>query len=174
MVHGALVLLQFMFDFDDMLELPQEEHVDLRPFMDGLLGDAAPQRLTDVEEPFITLLLDHLIDVVELEVVPVRQAEMMDAVLERTDRLQKGLFIRTADRHDFACSLHLCPELAFPLFELVEWEAWNLGDDIVERRFECRIARAGDRIDHFIERHTDGDFGCKLCDRIARRLRSER
>src|SRR5690625_4801092 len=86
MRDGADILFQLMFNVDNMLELPQKEHVDHGPVMDLLHGNPAPQCLADVEQPFITLCLNHADDVVQLKLVAVRQTEMMHSVFKGADR----------------------------------------------------------------------------------------
>src|SRR5699024_7450049 len=87
MRYRAVILFQFMFNINDMLELPQKEHVDSGPFMYFLHGNPAPQSLADIEQPFVTLRLYHAYDIVQFKLVPVRQTEMMHSVFKGTDRL---------------------------------------------------------------------------------------
>src|SRR5699024_6428163 len=87
MRYRAVILFQFMFNINNMLELAQKEHVDSGRFMSFLDGNSAPQTLADIEQPFFTLRLYHADDIVQFKLVPVRQTEMMHSVFKGTDRL---------------------------------------------------------------------------------------
>ena len=70
--------------------------------------------------------------------------------LARAHRLQERLGERAADAHRLADRLHLRAERAVGAGELLEGEARELDDDVVERRLEarrasCRSGRSGSR-----------------------------
>src|SRR4029453_16916248 len=57
--------------------------------------------------------------------------------------------------------------------EILEGEAWELDDDVVERRLEARRRRASEVVRDLVERVPDGKLRGDLRDRITRPLRRE-
>src|SRR5690606_31511163 len=96
------------------------------------------------------------------------------AVLHRLHRLAEGLAKGTADRHDLADRLHLDREGVVAALELLEGEAWDLGDDVVDGRLEAGRSDARDVVLEFVEGVANGELRGELGDRKARRLRRER
>ncbi len=94
--------------------------------------------------------------------------------LARAHRLQERLRERAADPHRLADRLHLRAERPVGARELLEREARELDDDVVERRLEARRRRAGEVVRDLVERVADGELRGHLRDRVAGRLRGER
>src|SRR5439155_14631955 len=67
-------------------------------------------------------------------------------------RLLVGLEERAADSHRLADGLHLRPERAVGARELLEREARELDDDVIERRLEAGRRRAGEVVRDLVER----------------------
>ena len=90
------------------------------------------------------------------------RAERFDR-FERTQRLEKRFLECPADRHHLADRFHLNAERGIGTGKFLESEFGNLGDDIINRRFECGGSLAGDVVGDFIEsvadRQLGGDFG---------------
>ena len=122
----------------------------------------------------LALLLGVQLDELALEPrvqvlrVPVERA------LEPALRLHERLDERAADAHRLADRLHLRAERRVRAGELLEREARDLDDDVVERRLEARRRRAGQVVRDLVERVADGELRRDLRDRIAGRLRRER
>ena len=95
-------------------------------------------------------------------------------LLEAAQRLVERGAERAVDGHDLAGRLHLRAEPPLGAGELVEGEARQLDDDVVERGLERRDRRLRDRVGDLVEAAADGDLGRHARDRIARRLRRER
>jgi len=74
----------------------------------------------------------------------VRRLEAVAADLERAHRLLQGLLEGASDRHRFADRFHLRAQHVTRGRELLEREARNLGDDVVDRRLEARRGLARD------------------------------
>ena len=51
--------------------------------------------------------------------------------------------------------------------EFFEGEAWNFGDDVIDRRLEAGRRLAGDVVEDFVEGVTDGEASSDLGDREA-------
>ena len=98
----------------------------------------------------------------------------VEVALEPALRLHERLDERAADAHRLADGLHLRAERAVGAGELLEREARDLDDDVVERRLEARRRRAGQVVRDLVERVADGELRRDLRDRVAGRLRGER
>ena len=94
--------------------------------------------------------------------------------LARAARLQERLAERAADAHRLADRLHLRAERRVRAGELLEGEARELDDDVVECRLEARGRRSGQVVRDLVERVADRELRGDLRDRIAGRLRGER
>ena len=164
------VRFHLAFEFDDVLELFEEEHVDLRIVVDQHQVDAVADQLRDGIEAVVRSVLDvfqqlHVRPAVEFLVV-----DMADTRFERAQRLQEAFLHRAADGHHLARGLHLRTQLVRRIAELVEREAGDFGDHVIERRLE-----AGGRIGQhdLVERKPYGDLGRHTRDRIAAGLRRQ-
>ncbi len=93
--------------------------------------------------------------------------------LPRAHRLQERLGERAADPHRLTDGLHLRPEGLVGARELLEGEARELDDDVVERRLEARRRRAREVVRDLVERVADSELRGHLGDRVARRLAGE-
>jgi hypothetical protein len=94
--------------------------------------------------------------------------------LPRSERLQQGLAERPADAHGLTDRLHLRPELPVRARELLEGEARELDDDVVEGRLEAGRRRLRQVVRDLVQRVSDRELRSNLGDRVARRLRGER
>ena len=94
--------------------------------------------------------------------------------LARAERLEERLGERAPDAHRLADRLHLRPERRVGARELLEREARELDDDVVERRLEARGRRLREVVRDLVERVADRELGRDLRDRVAGRLRRER
>ena len=94
-------------------------------------------------------------------------------LLEAAERLVQGRSERPVDRHHLAGRLHLAAERPVGGRELVEREARQLDDDVVEGRLERGHGRAGDDVGDLGEPPPDGDLGGDASDRVAGRLARE-
>ena len=157
-------------EFDDILELFEEEHVDFRAVVDQHQIDAAADQLRDGIQSVVGRLGDVFQQPVVRPVVELLVVDMADAGFERTHRLQQALLHRAADRHHLARGFHLRTELVRRVTELVEREAGDFGHDVVERRLE-----AGGRIGQhdLVEGETHSHLGRNARDRITAGLRCE-
>ena len=130
-------------------------------------------RLEPGEDP-VELALEERMDVLGHvgERLPRRRRAGVE--LARAERLEERLGERPADAHRLADRLHLRAERAVGARELLEGEARELDDDVVERRLEARRRRPGQVVRDLVERVADGELRGDLRDRIAGRLRRER
>jgi len=72
-----------------------------------------------------------------------------------------------ADGHRFADRLHGRSQRGIGIRELLEREARDLRDDVVDRRLEGGGREARDVVAQFVERVADGELGRDLGDREA-------
>ena len=146
------------------------EVVRCRLDLAGARVDAAVDRLRGA----LAVLLG--VDVLELAREP--RVEVLgvpgELALEAALRLHERLAERAADAHRLADRLHLRPEARVGAGELLEREARDLHDDVVERRLEARGRRAGQVVRDLVERVADRQLRRDLRDRVAGRLRRER
>ena len=97
------------------------------------------------------------------------------AGLQPAQRLLQRFLEAAADRHHFADRLHLRRQARIGGRELLEREARDLGDDVVDRRLERRRRLAtGDLVAQLVQRVADGELGGDLRDREAGGLRRQR
>ena len=94
--------------------------------------------------------------------------------LEPAEPLLERLLERAADRHRLAHRLHLGRERRVGGRELLEGEARDLDDDVVEHRLERGRRDAGDVVGQLVERVAHRHLGPDPGDREARRLGGER
>ena len=99
----------------------------------------------------------------------------VEAGLQRAQRLLQRFGEGAADRHRLADRLHRGGQHRLGAGELLEGEARDLGDDVVDRRLERgRRRAAGDVVGDLVERVADRQLGGDLGDRKAGRLRGQR
>jgi hypothetical protein len=95
----------------------------------------------------------------------------VDADFQAAQRFLERLLEGTADRHDLADRLHLRRQARIGSREFLEGETRNLGDHVVDRRFERGgCLAAGDFVGQFVERVADSQLGRNLGDRETRCL----
>ena len=115
----------------ERLELAQEPAVDQAAPVDGLDVEAAAEGLEHVVEALGAGGLEPL----EQLLVGVRVLGLR-VELARAQRLGEGFAEGAPDRHHLADALHVGRELALGAWELLEGEARDLGDDVIDRRLE--------------------------------------
>jgi hypothetical protein len=101
------------------------------------------------------------------------QVAIVAAQTERADfqaaqRLLQRLLERSADRHRFADALHLRHQRRIGFGELFERETRDLGDDVIDRRFETGFGLLRDVVGQFPQAITDRQLGSDLGDRESR------
>ena len=100
--------------------------------------------------------------------------ELHAALIDRAQSLLQGLRVGTTDRHGLAHGLHRGGEGRVGGRELLEGEARDLDDHVVERRLERGRGRARDVVRDLVEGVAGGEARGDLRDREARRLRGQR
>ena len=132
-------LLDGKLEIDDLLDLRQEPRVDLGVRV--RFGDchADGERVGDVPQPLGARIRELVGDRVRVDGLEI---EAVDAGLEAAQSLLQRFLERAADRHHLADRLHLRGQPSVGLRELLEREARDLGDDVVDRRLEATRASA--------------------------------
>ena len=100
--------------------------------------------------------------------------EAGEAGLERAERLLHGFVEGAADGHRLADRLHRGGEQRLGAGELLEGEARDLGDDVVDGRLEGGGRDLGDVVVELVERVADGELGGDLGDGEAGGLGGQR
>ena len=147
--------------------------------MDLFDAHAHAQRLRHFEQAIGGRLADcgaqRIVVVAFAKSVDFDLVEPVETGLERAQRLLQRFGERAPDRHRLADRFHRRRQHRLRAGELLECEARDLGDDVIDRRLERRRRRAaGDVIGDLVERIADGELGRDLGDRKPRRLRGER
>ena len=182
--HIARVRRQAMsahpaFERDDLGDPLEEPGVDLAALVDLVDAHAQAHRLRHFEQAIGRRLADrgaqHVVVVAEAKSVDFDLVEPVEAGLERAQRLLQRFGKGAADRHRFADRLHRRRQRRLGAGKLLEREARDFGDDVVDRRLERRRRRAaGDVVGDLVERIADRELGRDLGDRKPGRLRGER
>ncbi|MNB99624.1 hypothetical protein D3C75_469130 [compost metagenome] len=170
----CLFAAQHILELHQSFNLGQEPPVYIRNILDLLQLIAAAVSFGDQEQALIVRLSQTVTQHTVFQQLGARQTEAVNSDLQRTDCLVDRLFKGTANRHYFAGRFHLCTQLTVRRGELVERPARDFADDIIQRRLEAGIRLSGNRINDFVERVAEGDFGCHLSDWIASCLGSKR
>ena len=163
---------------DQFLDLVEEPRVDERQRMDLFHRHAGAECIGEEEDALRARLLELTAQLDQVVLVHQVQAGRIQADLAGFQPAQ-GLLQRfleaAADRHHFAHRLHLSGQARIRGREFLEGEARDLGDDVVDRRFERRRGLAtGDLVLQLVQRVADGQLGRDLCDREAGGLRGQR
>ena len=159
--------LELFFHAHDIANLVDEEKVDFGLFADENRVNAAAQQLCNGVNALVSRVGNALQHVLDRHVVKLFHVHMVDAGLERADRLEQALFHGAADGHDLARGLHLGGQLFGRGVELVKREARHFGDNVVERRL-----KAGRRVGQtdLVKRQAHGDERGHARNGIAARL----
>ena len=167
------------FERDDLGDPFEEPGVDLAAFVDLFDAHAQAHRLRHLEQAIGRRLADrgaqHVVVVAEAKPVDLDLVEPVEAGLERAQRLLQRFRKGAADRHRFADRLHRRRQRRLGAGKLLEGEARNFRDDVIDRRLERgRRRAAGDVVGDLVERVADSELGGDLGDRKPGRLRSKR
>ena len=150
-------------------QLAQEPGIDRAPRSDLL--DAEPPA-EGLEDQVIAVGRGVLEASQQLLVVGRRLRRGVE--LARAQRLGEGLAEGAADRHHLADALHVGGEASRGAGELLEGEAGDLGDHVVDRRLEGGRGSLGNVVLDLLERVADRELRRNLRDREPGRLRGQR
>ena len=152
---------------DQVLDLRQEPGIDLGGVERLLERPAGPKRVSDVQDPG-RAGPPKLVREPVARLLVQRQGELLVesvvAELQAPERLLKGFLEAAADGHGLAHRLHLGGETGVGARELLEGEARDLGDHVIDGRLEGR-RRAAPRdlvlelIERVAHRELGGDLG---------------
>ena len=159
----------------DHRHLVEEPRIDSGGREDLVDAHAPTQQRLKLERTIRGSDRRHLHEFLGRDVVERRLArvgvETVAALLERTERLLHRLGEGSADGHNLTHRLHRRTEHPAGARELLERPARNLGDDIIDRRFEAGWGLLRDVVGDLVERVTDRELGGDLGDREAGGLR---
>ncbi len=163
---------------DDGFDLPKEPGVDAGGGEHLVERHAMTKALGHVPEPPFARLpefaLENRLDVVVGGAFGQHFIQTVHADLEPAECLLEGLAEGTPDGHDLTHRLHLRGQPVVGIGKLLEGEAWNLRDHVVNAGLEGGgRPPTRDLVVEFVERITDGELGRDARDREARRLRGE-
>ena len=169
--------LEGQLEVDDAAQLAQEPRVDLGQVEDLLLGQAREHRVADEERTFGIRAGEARADLSEVGEGGVAEltaaAEAPGADLEGAEGLLEGFLERAPDGHRLADGLHRGGEGGVGADELLEREARDLRDDVVDGRLEAGRRGLRDIVLQLVERVAHGELGGDLRDREAGGLGGE-
>ncbi len=161
-----------------VLDLREEPRVDHGLGKHAFERPAGAERVGDVADAVgagVAQLLGELQLAVAIERQREDRRQSVAAGFEAAQRLLQRLLEGAADRHRLADRFHLRGESVVGAGELLEGEARNLGDDVVDRRLERRRRRPSrDLVPELVQRVADRELRGDLRDRETGRLRGER
>ncbi len=156
---------------DDFFDLVEEPRIDERQVVDVFHAHAGAERVSDVEQTLRTRSLQLAaqgLQVVFVGQVQLGRVESDLAGFQATQGLLHRFLEGAAHRHHLAHRFHLGGQAGVGGGELLEGEARNLGDHVVDRRFERgRGQAAGDFVLQLVQGVTHGQLGGDLGDREA-------
>ncbi len=167
------------FCVDDAFDLFKEPWIDFGDIMHLLGAEAEAHCLCDHAQTVWRwradcgadrVLLVAFLNVWNGDFIKTRQA-----CFQTAQRFLQAFLESTANGHDFTDRFHGSGQDRRGTREFFKRKAWDLGDDIVDRRFErCGCCAAGDVVVEFVECVADCKFGCDLCNREASGFRCKR
>ena len=169
-----------VFQFDDLGKLVQEPGIDTRQFKDLFHAHATLDRISQVPNASVVRSRKFLADrifigaFVGVPQVFVITAESEAANFQTTERLLKGLLERTADGHCFTDTLHLSHQGRVGFREFFKSKTRDLGDDVIDRRFEAGFGLASNIVWQFPKPIADSQFGSDFGDRESSSLGGQR
>ena len=167
---NILALTQLAFHVDNLLEGLQEVGGDHGDLMDLLQRDALADQFGNSKDVVRTELLDILQQLLHAHAVKLGQVQMMSTDFQRTDALQQSLLQIGADVHDLAGGLHLSAQLIGCGGELVEGEAGQLGNNVVQLGLESSVGVGNLDV---LQGHTNSDLGSHAGNGITGSLGSQ-
>ena len=169
--------LEGELDVDDAAQLAEEPRVDFGEVEDFRLGQAREHRVADEERTLWIRAGEARANLREVGEGGVAElaaaAEAPSADLEGAERLLEGFLERTADGHRLADGLHRGGEGRVGADELLEREAGDFRDDVVDGRLEAGRRGLRDIVLQLVERVAHGELGGDLRDREAGGLGGE-
>ncbi len=153
----------------EILELSEEPRIDTRELRDPVDGPPCPQRVGREQQP-IRARGAQLVRQLVLRILGQRQhdlfGEAVQSRLEAAQRLLQRLLEGAADRHHFTDGFHLGRQPIVGGGKLLEREARDLRDDVVDRGLKRGWRRAArDVVPQLIEGVADGE----LCGHLGNR-----
>ena len=168
---GQAICLDLGLGIDDFADPGEEPGIERGHAVDVVIRKPVPHRLGDHADTVGRLEGQRLGDsglvrcAFDFDIVETREAG-----LHRGQRLLQRLVKGPSDRHDLAHGFHRGGEVRLGAGEFLEGEARDLGDNVVDGRFERGRGDAGDVVVEFVQRVTDRQLGRDLGNREARRL----
>ena len=141
---------------DDVADLVQEEHVDLRGGADLAQVGPPAHQLSDGKNTVVGAQLDVVQQLSVGVVVELLHIDVAHAALQGADGLQDALLEGPADGHDLAGGLHLGAEAVAGGAEFVKGEPGHLRHHVVQGGLE---AGGGIGQPDLLQVHPHGDLG---------------
>ena len=162
-----------LLDGHDILNLKQKPGIDLRNVGQFLHGRSQFECVSDLKrtvpvgffQPITNFKPGGLITISAKSVIPVFKA---------LPRFLEAFRERASDCHNLTDGLHLGSQFFVYTFEFFKIESWDLGHHVINGRLKARRCGTGHVVFQFVQRVSNSQLRCHLCDRIARGLRRQR
>ena len=164
---GFALLFYRLFQLHDVMDFIQKPQVNFGNVVDGLIADAAAQRLCHAENALIIL---HVQRTKHLFIAKLRASppfHRMYIQFQRAHRLLQRRFKIAADAHHFAGGLHLCAQQLIRFGKFIKRPAREFYHHIIQRGLKAGKGFACHGVWNFIQPVADGNFGRNLGNRIA-------
>ena len=169
-IYVVRIVADNLFEFNDMFEFFEEEHVDFSSIVHHTEVDAKTNELSNSIEAVVGSSADIFEETSCVPIVEFLVIDVANTSFEWTHSFEERFFKRTTHAHHLTRSLHLSAEGVLSSSELVEWETSNFSNHIVESRFER--SRSVSNLD-FVEAKANGDFSTNASDRVTASFRSK-
>jgi len=155
----ALVRQQLFLQVHQFLHLLDEPRLEVRLAVQLVHRRALAQRFVHDPLPLAARLVEQQQEFGErFLVVIAREAQAIPPILQRADRLLKGLLVGLANAHHLAHRAHLRPQLVLRAFELLERPPCEFHHHVIARGgvfLQRAVAPVGD----FVQREAGGQLG---------------
>ena len=162
------VPLDRIFSGDDLCDLTQEPEIDTGGFVDVFDRQPFAKRLGDDAQPIGCLFRQRSAE--RPDTAKADLIEPIQACFERAECLLQTFLEVSTDRHRLANGFHSGCQHRLCAFKFLECEARDLGDDIINGRFERGGRDTSNVIVELVQRIAHSELGGDFRDREAGRL----
>ena len=163
----------FPLQFNQIHQLIQEPAVNHGQLVKFFNGFATLHCLVQLECTLIIYDMEPLHDLIQRHLLVLFHVHGIHAKLSRTNCLHDGFFKSRTNCHNFTGCLHLCAKGALCIDKLIKRPLRILDNNIVQCRLKACVGLTSYLINDLIQRITNGNSRCNLCNRITSCLGSQ-